>query len=504
MLVRNAMKWNTTTEVVVIGYGLAGAATAITAHDEGAKVIILEKQRSDSHHTNSSLSGGAFIVPSNVKDIIRYMEALCHVGEGLYWTDRTIIRAWAKYAYHNKDWMEKLGVKPKLTGTIGEHRHVPGADSVHLYSVPGRGFLMMKIVDQAVRSRGIPIMYGTAAENLLTDSNRQIIGVRAKQSKVRGKINIEASKAVVLTCGGFEFDEQMKLNYLGVYPTYFMGCSANMGDGIRMALEVGADLWHMNCCSAGIAAKFPDYPTAFMFELGGQGWTVRMYRGQAIREKAGYIVVDRNGQRFVNENNLGAKVHAVYYEFTVFDTEHLAYPRVPGYWIFDQNRIEAGPLIFTLAGASGPQQLYKWSKDNKKEVEKGWLIKADTVRNLSSALDIQPDALERTVGSYNLCCERGKDPDFGRQPSDLIALSRPPFYAVKLWPGGANTQGGPKRNSKAQVLDTYGKPIPRLYAAGELGSIFGKIYPGGGGNLSECIAFGRIAGENAAREKRRV
>jgi len=69
---------------------------------------------------------------------------------------------------------------------------------------------------------------------------------------------------------------------------------------------------------------------------------------------------------------------------------------------------------------------------------------------------------------------------------------------VALWPGGPNTQGGPRRNSKAQVLRADGFPIPRLYSAGELGSIYGMLYPGSGGNLAECIAFGRIAGENAS------
>ena len=77
----------------------------------------------------------------------------------------------------------------------------------------------------------------------------------------------------------------------------------------------------------------------------------------------------------------------------------------------------------------------------------------------------------------------------------------PPFYSVKLWPGGANTRGRPKRNGKAQILNTDGEPIGGLYGAGESGSLFGMIYPAGGGNLGECIAFGRIAGENAASEK---
>ena len=82
-----------------------------------------------------------------------------------------------------------------------------------------------------------------------------------------------------------------------------------------------------------------------------------------------------------------------------------------------------------------------------------------------------------------------------------MPLDNPPFYAVRIFPGGPNTQGGPRRNSRAQVVNPFGKPIPGLYAAGECGSIYGMLYPMGGGNLAECIAVGRGAAENAVREK---
>jgi succinate dehydrogenase/fumarate reductase flavoprotein subunit len=313
-------------------------------------------------------------------------------------------------------------------------------------------------------------------------------------------MNIRATKAVILTCGGFEFNEQMKLNYLGVYPAYFTGSSANTGDGIKMALDVGADMWHMTCCSAGAVAKFPDCPAAFFVELGGQGWLPRLF-GQNEREPAGYVVVDRNGFRFTNENIIGTKIHCAYYEFTLFDSHQLMYPRVPSYWIFDQDRMEAGQLALLAAGASGPQQLHRWSRDNSKELKKGWIVTAQTIPELALKLDIEPEIFQKTINDYNLYCDHGEDPDFGRETKTLVPLQRAPFYAVRLWPGGANTQGGPKRNSEAQVLDTTGKPIPRLYSAGELGSIFGMIYPSGGGNLAECIVFGRIAGKNASQEK---
>ncbi len=501
MLVRGHTEWDYVTDVAVIGYGMAGSVVAITARDLGAQVMVLEKQSIDNHHTNSSLSYGAFLCPPDIEGAVSYMKALYQVNDDLGWTGMDVIRAWAEYASQNRDWMERMGLKSKLKSSAGEHKELPGAHSIHNYVTTGLGPVMMKTMYQEAGKRGVQVLYDTPADHLLTDTNGEVVGVRAIRQDGK-EVNIKAS-AVVLACGGFEFDEQMKLNYLPVYPTHCMGSTANTGDGIRMAQEVGADLWHMNCCAGGVFAKFPDYPTTFVCELGAPGWGLRQVFGNMEKaESAGYIVVDKRGRRFINENTLGTKVHVAYYELIVYDVNRLEYPRVPSYWIFDQNRFEAGILISLAAGAAGPEQLYKWSRDNSRELEKGWIKKAETLSGMATLLGMQPEMLESTVKSYNRYCKEGHDPDYGRRSPDLVPLSRHPFYAINLWPGGLNTQGGPRRNSKAQVLDTKGMPIPRLYSAGELGSMFGMIYPSGGGNLSECIAFGRIAGENAVQEKR--
>jgi succinate dehydrogenase/fumarate reductase flavoprotein subunit len=110
--------------------------------------------------------------------------------------------------------------------------------------------------------------------------------------------------------------------------------------------------------------------------------------------------------------------------------------------------------------------------------------------------------LVSTVARYNHACNVGKDDEFGRPADTLAAIETPPYYAIRAFPCLLNTQGGPKRNAKAQVLDPWDRPIPRLYAAGELGSIWGFMYQSGG-NLGECLAFGRIAGLHAAREHTR-
>ena len=134
------------------------------------------------------------------------------------------------------------------------------------------------------------------------------------------------------------------------------------------------------------------------------------------------------------------------------------------------------------------------------EIEKGWIVKADTLRELASKIGKNPDMLEKTVSTWNKSCADKNDTEFGRDPKKVAPIQTPPFYAAEFVPAFTNTQGGPRRNSNAQVLDTSRKPIPRLYSGGELGAIYSWGYQGGG-NILECIVFGHIAGERAALEK---
>ena len=121
------------------------------------------------------------------------------------------------------------------------------------------------------------------------------------------------------------------------------------------------------------------------------------------------------------------------------------------------------------------------------------------MKDLAGKLGIDTETLAGTIQNYNDYCQHGKDPEFHRHPGDLIGLNDPPYYAVKLWPGGSFTQGGPRRNSKAQLINIDGDPISGLYSVSELGPIFG-FHDITAGNLAECFVFGRIAGENSVKE----
>ena len=132
------------------------------------------------------------------------------------------------------------------------------------------------------------------------------------------------------------------------------------------------------------------------------------------------------------------------------------------------------------------------------EVAKGWIKRADSVAALAGAIGLDPALLEESVARWNGQCEAGQDADFGRKLM-LTPIAEGPFYAVELSPSMLNTQGGPRRNEKGQIVRPDGSPIPRLYSAGELGSIYSYLYQGTG-NIGECLAFGRVAGRNAAAE----
>ena len=141
---------------------------------------------------------------------------------------------------------------------------------------------------------------------------------------------------------------------------------------------------------------------------------------------------------------------------------------------------------------------YAWSEDNSAELAKGWIRKAATVAALADVVGLDPAALDATVRRWNADATAGEDPEFGRMLM-VAPLATPPYYAVELSPSMLNTQGGPRRNEKAQIVQPDGTPIPRLYSAGELGSIYSYLYQGTG-NIGECLAFGRIAARNAVAQ----
>jgi succinate dehydrogenase/fumarate reductase flavoprotein subunit len=276
------------------------------------------------------------------------------------------------------------------------------------------------------------------------------------------------------------------LPYASQLPIYPLGTPYNTGDGILMASEVGAKLWHMAGVEWGnLGPKIPS-------EKFGVGFRLR----RQLPAGSQAINVNKHGKRFMDESILLSHRKDLA-KVQYFNEELGGYPNIPLYTVFDETYRKKGPIIETVMGWWRSRKLYNWSDDNSSEIELGWIVKANTIKELAKQIGVDSDALAETIRQYNEYCTIGEDPEFSRAKAWLVPLETPPYYATELCQPIINTQGGPKRNAQAQVLDKNDKPIPRLFAAGELGSFFFPLYQGGS-NLPEAFAFGIVAGEQAA------
>ena len=266
----------------------------------------------------------------------------------------------------------------------------------------------------------------------------------------------------------------MVQNYLQYNVMYPHGSTYNTGDGIVMAQEIGAQLWHMRTLSGG-----------FLSYKAFEGTTQVPFESMAQNVTAGTSVINvgPDGKRFCNEGTRSR--HGFVSYNGVFKNQLCS---TPMYTIFDETTRLAGKIYPTF------------SEGNQAEIESGLIIKADTIADLAGKLGYDSAVLEETVSNYNSYCETGIDPEFNRPAKTMTKIENGPFYAMELVPAMVNTQGGPRRNINCEVLDTNGNPIPHLYSAGEMGSFFSDNYQGGG-NLGETIVTGRTAGTNAAAEK---
>jgi len=528
------------TDVVVVGYGGAGAVAAITAFDAGANVLILEKtpslaslgitkgtQASDEISGgggNTHISGGLCVWPT---DPIAGAQHLYNLSFGA--TPMDVCQAWGTMANQNKAWLDAMGIPCTLASLSGEFPNVPGYSSISNYNVNGGGQVLFQFLDTFVQNRNIPILFNCPGTDLIQDpTTGEILGVQALQN-MSEVLNIQAKRAVIMCTGGFEYDDVMKVRFLKAYPDHFYGWQYNTGDGIKMGQKVGAALWHMNAVSGR-----------------PEPWVPRINEGWSYANPTNnYIWVNRYGQRFLNES--GYPSHSGWCAMNGFNLVIGEYTNLPSFVIFDNTYCQKGPVasggptsvpvqLGGVLGAGGVAGT-PWSSNNAAEVAAGWIMSGPDIPTLAaniakwnvigsnqgmavppgwnsaasmdtvtipdgtSAPNFSAANLTAAVNQYNTDFAAGKgDTLFQRTQLTMAPLQTPPYYALPLWVGGPNTQGGLQRNAQSQVTDPYDNPIPRLYGNGENGSVYGFLYPTGGGDICELIAFGRIAGINAAAE----
>lgn len=497
-------KWDRETDFLIVGYGLAGEAAALEANDidPEADILVLEKMPENLAGGNSIASGQTFIVPSEngvegFKEYIRncnqpnpipeeYLDFMANAfADQIKWVQGTMNNAGYEVGY--------VGGGPLRWGSlVVEFAEFPGAGfegtSAHCRKANSGTFENGGVwhgFDEAVKLRDkIEVAYSTPALDLIQDPvTKEVKGVLARDPDGK-EIRIKANKGVLLACGGFENNLEMQRNYHGMDRVYTAGTPGNTGDGIKMLAKAGAKMWHMNnqTQSGGfwLGIKTDDYDSTFMRNM--------------TFKSGSWIEVACDNNRFYNESKDYHRQHMKYKEFGRYtDLKHEK--ALPVHLIFDEKLRTTDSVASQWLSWPITTEGYQWSADNTAEIEKGWIVKADTIEELAEKIGRDPAELKATIDNYNKMCEEGVDKEFGRDPATMEKIDTAPYYAVELVPTLVATTGGAERNTHSQVLDWDGNPIPNLYEAGELGSYVSNLYQNGV-FLSEAIASGRAAAQD--------
>lgn len=483
-----ALGWDHSYDVVVVGYGGAGAAAAITAHDAGARVLIIEKGPRGGGSTY--YSGGYFVSPTDAEAAADYLMACSKAAEGQHFdVSRADFVAWAKEASGNAAWFRELGGDP-IRMAHGWYSDAPGAESFATFqpeSAP-HGVGIWKVLEAAVAARDIDILHEAPGKELVTGpiadeggaEGVAVVGIIAQTAQ--GPLRIEARKGVILTCGGFDYDETLKKSYLRVYPHYSVGHPGNTGDAIALTAKVNAALWRLTATPANVCHKFPEVPVAYPSLI------------QIFPDTYSFVMVNAQGRRFIDET---LNYDAVGKSMENYDPASRSFAGDGAWLIFDEKTRRQGPVSFPLPIGD---PAYHWSEDNQAEIDKGWIIKADSIADLAGALGLDAATLTATIDTYNSDCAAGRDSQHGRERG-LIALDTGPYYGLRSYPGLWSTGGGPRIDRFARVIDVSGNVVPHLYVAGAASPFsLAHLYPVSGTAIADCFAMGRIAARMASRE----
>ena len=537
-------RWDIETDVVVLGSGAGAATAAVVASDGGAEVALLE--RAETVGGTSALSGGVLWIPNNHhmaeagipdsrEDVLAYLDSL-----SLGAMDPELVAAFIDTGPEMVRYLEKNtplsmhalpghpdyhpenpGGKPEggrsldndlfsfeelgpWAERVNRHPHARIEHTTRLErealdrSVPpdeiearrardlrGDGQALIGSLLKALIDREIPLHTSTRARELVLDDDGAVIGVRAERDGA--PCNVQARKAVVIASGGFEWNSALLTSFLRGPMTAPVSTPENEGDGLLMAMGAGAALANMSEAWWVPAIHVP-----------GDVMRGRHYARIIVSERTWprSIIVNRHGKRFMNE---GGNYNAAGHAFHTFDPNAFVFENLPA-WLIVDSAFETG-IAGNRVGPAAPD----------------WIRRAATLAELAAGIGVDGGALEETVARFNEGAVRGVDPDFQRGESayenylgdrrqeppfcTLGPLDAPPYYAVEVESGALGTKGGPRTNTKAQVMRATGGVIPGLYVTGNaMPAVTGMVYGGAGGTLGPSMTFGYIAGLNAAKE----
>lgn len=437
-------------DVVVIGAGGAGMTAAITAHEAGKEVILLEKMPYAGGNTTKS-TGGMNAAETSVQaelgiedSVQTFIDDTMTGGKNV--NDLALVTTMAENSAEAIDWLASIGAPlPEVSfsgGATNKRIHRPeGGAAVGPYLVEK---LLAKIGEDE-----ISLLYNTEATELIVEDGA-VTGVKATGDGIRYTIT---AKAVVLATGGFGANLEMCAAYnpdLAGFVTTNSPCAT--GDGIKMAEAVGAATVDME--------QIQIHPTVYQ--------ATSLMVTESVRG-GGAILVNASGERFVDEMETRDVVSAA----------EIAQEGGYAYLVFDQAQRDNLSAIDSY-------------------VSNGLTVQADTIEDLATQMGVDASNLQATVEAWNQAVAEQNDEAFGRTTGMDVDISVAPFYAIQIAPGIHHTMGGVKIDTTASVISVDGEPIPGLFAAGEVtGGVHGANRIGGNA-VADIIVFGRIAGQSAA------
>jgi fumarate reductase flavoprotein subunit len=471
---------NVQTDLVVIGSGVTGMAAAVTVAERGAKVIVFERQQSLGGTSN--FFSGMFAVETERQRLnyITYSrdEAFKNIMEYSHWrANARLVRAIVNESAETIAWLMQHGVEFRP-----ETINMPEAPRTY-HPVKGQGAAIIKALTTAGKEKGVQFEAGVPVRRIIKEGGR-ITGVAVEQGDEQITV---AAKAVIIASGGYANNKEWIKKYCGFDLNINMipiGNVDKMGDGIRMAFEVGAAEEGL-----GVLETFAAGPFGPEFVLKG---ALEMAAAQPD------LWVDPRGERYCDESiafydtSMG-NANARYkegYTYRLFDDSILQILREKG--------IEKQLGMDNLPGT----RPLDFDKELKAAEERGSsdVFFADSIDGLAEKMGIERQALKATVDEYNGFCARGHDDLFAKDRKYLRPLKGPKFYAVKARSVFLGTLGGIKINHRTEVIDKKDNVIPGLYAGGlDAGGMWGDSYCIKASS-GLCAGFatnsGRIAGKN--------